>query len=463
MTTKQTKRIVCVLCVGLSMILVPTASAQTDTASIMNRVQKVEDPELGDLIRMAIESRPMTRNETFDTVRKVTQTFSQIKLLDLQIEQISHKIYAVKDTAELRYELLLAKAELESKRSVELANLREMVGIIPRLPLAEQPTETLNAYVSLQMIGSRLYMLDGQAPFTDFWPMRRWRAARFLSEQETLDFLREKLGQEQSLPVRVHVYHEPDGDDGAKALRNKIIHVAKETHAQMETEVRLEEITFVGSGESPFYLREGKITTFYTEGVQRPDGDPEPLVSGSVKPKDLEQHILWRLTMPKNVPLTFRIEHDQESAALARQIADAANDVIKRLNVGQLVDVKMVPVKPVSESVYWGRWRGPVRGDVQEIDLQPNGVCRVTMGDRYGKDLPQEAIKPNTTVSGTWLLTTDTIVVDIKDRNPWGGIFTYRGTLEEDGTLILDKGIVYPQGSFHVSGAPKQTSLKKLD
>ncbi len=45
----------------------------------------------------------------------------------------------------IRYELLLAKAELESKRTKELANLREMVGIVPKLPLAEQPIETLKS------------------------------------------------------------------------------------------------------------------------------------------------------------------------------------------------------------------------------------------------------------------------------------------------------------------------------
>ncbi|MCP4450626.1 MAG: hypothetical protein GY809_04140, partial [Planctomycetes bacterium] len=365
--------------------------------------------------------------------------------------------------AEIRYELLLAKAELESKRTTELANLREMVGIIPKLPLAEQPTETLNTYVSLQMIGGHVYVLDGQKPFVDFWPMRRWKVGGFLSERETLDYLRGKLKHENNLPIRIHIYYAPDTDDAAKKLRNRIISVAKETHSQMDTEIRLEEITFVGSGNATFYLRQGKITTFYTEAMQRPDGNPEPLVSGLVDPKDLQQHILWRLTMPKNVPLTFRIEHDQESASLARQVVDAAKAVVKRLGVGELVSVKSVPVEPVANNVFLGRWRGKTRGDIRELCVQPNGLCEVTMGDRFGKDKTPGAIKAGTTVSGTWLLTTDTIVMDIKDKNPWGGTFTYRGTLGDEGNLIVDKGIVYPQGSFHVSGAPRQMSLKKVE
>jgi hypothetical protein len=120
--------------------------------------------------------------------------------------------------------------------------------------------------------------------------------------------------------------------------------------------------------------------------MKRPDGGPESLATGLVNPKDLEQHILWRLTKPKNVPLTFRIEHDRTSASPARQIADKARSVIKRLGIGELADVKMMPVEPVAETDFLGRWRGEARGDVHEVDVRPEGVCQVTMGDRFGKD-----------------------------------------------------------------------------
>jgi hypothetical protein len=412
---------------------------------------------------MAIEDRPVSREEAFEIVRKVTQSYSQIKLLDLQIEQLAQKAEATTGPAEMRYELLLAKAELESKRTTEFANLREMVGIIPKLPLAVQPIQTLNAYVSLQMIGERLYVLDCQKPFIDYWVVQRWKLAGFLSEKETLDHLRGKLKDKNNLPIRIHIYYDPDTNDAAKGLRNKIISVAKETNSQMDTEVRLEEITFVGSGNSAFYLRQGKITTFYPDAMRRPDGGSEPLATGLVDQKDLEQHILWRLTKTKNVPLTFRIEHDQASASLARQVADTARAVVKRLSIGELVNVETVRVEPVAETAFLGRWRGVTRGDVQEIDVRPNGLCQVTMGDRFGKDKTPEAIKAGTTVAGTWLLTTDEIVVDIKDKTPHGGYYVYRGSFEEDGSLIVDKGMIYPQGSFHVSGAPRQMILKKVE
>jgi hypothetical protein len=438
---------------------------QSQTPSILARAQRVEDPELGDLIRMAIENRKSIINismeETFEIVRKVTQSYSQIKLLDLQIEQIAQKAEATTGPAEMRYELLLAKAELESKRTTEFANLREMVGIIPKLPLAVQPIQTLNAYVSLQMIGERLYVLDCQKPFIDWWVIQRWKSVGLLSGKETLDYLRGRLKDENNLPMRIDVYYDSETDAGARNLRNKIISMSRETKSQMDTEVRLNPISFVGSGNSTFYLRQGKITTFYTHAMQRPDGGSESLVTGLVNPKDLEQHILWRLTKPKNVPLTFRIEHDQASASLARQVADTARAVIKRLGVGELADVETVRVEPVAETVFLGRWLSATRGDIHEIDVRPNGVCQVTMGDRFGKDKTPGAIKAGTTVSGTWLLATDKIVIDIKDRNSTGTDSMYRGYLEEGGNLIVDKGIIYPQGSFHVWGEPRQMILKR--
>jgi len=110
MRTKQIKKLLCVLCLGLPVVLGAVAVGQSQTPSILDRAQKVEDPELGDLIRLAMENRPSTdKNEVFEIVRQITQSYSQIKLLDLQIEQIAQKAEATRGPAEMRYELLLAK------------------------------------------------------------------------------------------------------------------------------------------------------------------------------------------------------------------------------------------------------------------------------------------------------------------------------------------------------------------
>jgi hypothetical protein len=312
------------------------------------------------------------------------------------------------------------------------------------------------------MIGDRLYVLECQKPFVDYWVIQRWKFAGWLSEEATLDYIHGRLRDENNLPMRIHIYYDPDEDPAARSLRNKIISVTKQTHSQMDTEVRLEKITHVGSGNSAFFVRQGKATTFYPHAMKRPDGGPEPLATGLVDPKDLEQHILWRLAKPKNVPLTFRIEYDRESASLAKQIADKARTIVKRLGIGELADVAMVRVEPLAETAFSGRWRGETRGDIHEIDVRPDGICQVTMGDRFGKDKTPGAIKAGTTVPGTWLLATNSIVIDINDKSPHGADYVYRAYPDEEGNLIVDKGMIYPQGSFHVSGEPRQMILKKV-
>jgi hypothetical protein len=84
------------------------------------------------------------------------------------------------------------------------------------------------------------------------------------------------------------------------------------------------------------------------------------------------------------------------------------------------------------------------------------------MGDRFGRDTTPGAVKANTSVSGTWLLTTNEIMIDIKDKNEWGTDNTYRGYLDAEGNLIVDRGVIYPQGSWQDAGGPPMV-LKKVE
>jgi len=83
------------------------------------------------------------------------------------------------------------------------------------------------------------------------------------------------------------------------------------------------------------------------------------------------------------------------------------------------------------------------------------------MGDRFGQDKTPGAVKAHTTVPGTWLLTTSEIMIDIDDKSQWGPDHIYRGYLDEHGDLIVDRGMIYPQGSWHDAGGPLMV-LKKV-
>ena len=86
MRTKRITKCLYVVCLSVPVILGTAATARSQTPSILDRALQVEDPELGDLIRMSMENRQGGRKignaEASDIVRKVTQSYSQMKLLE---------------------------------------------------------------------------------------------------------------------------------------------------------------------------------------------------------------------------------------------------------------------------------------------------------------------------------------------------------------------------------------------
>lgn len=457
MQAKWIKKSLCLLlCFGLTAV----AIGQGDTPSVLDRVQSVDDPELGELIRAAIENqaeiRRSSQKETLELIRKVTLSYTQIKLLDQQIQEVSRKIEAKTGPAEMRYELMLAKTELEAKLMTELANLREVMGIIPKHAFDKKPLETLNAWVILHVLDQGVYVLETLKPFEGYWARRRYKSSGLLSERETLDYVRERLSDPNNLPIRIVLYHTSAMRSSAEDLRGEVISLVRETNCQMEAEVSLKLIDWAGSGESPFFLRAGTISTLHAGGapLKRPDGTSKALVTGVVEPNDLEQHILWRLLHPSNVPLKFRIEHDQASSKLARQTADKVRVVAKDLGIGELVDVERILVDSVPETAFLGRWQAITKGEVQIIDIQPTGVCV------FVQSRGSEPIRDGMTVPGRWFLTPKEIFMDIKDKRS-DGYWVYRGHLDKEGKLVVDRVEITPRGSFGL-GSLRSIVFKKV-
>ncbi len=323
-----------------------------------------------------------------------------------------------------------------------------------------QSAAQLNAWVSLQVLGQRVVVLDTLKPFFDHWSRLRHKVVGALSEKETLDYLRGRLQDKKSLPIRVHIYYLPETKSAVEDLRQQIFALAREANAERDTDVRLEPSFYVGSGESPFYLREGRIRTFYPRSMPRPDGGPEPIRSGLVDPNDLEQHILWRLTMPKNLPLTFRIEYDEASSQLARQVANIAKAVAQRVGLTDLVGVTGALVDPIPEGAFLGKWQALGEGIIQSIDIQPTGVCQVLVGEG------SPALKAGASITGTWVWTVREIQLDINDpiegtwdRDPLH--YAYRAAVSGEGNLVIGRGEIWPQGSF-MHTRPPEMIFKKV-
>jgi hypothetical protein len=455
MKAKWIKKSLCLLlCLGMA----AAAMAQSKTSSVLDRVQNESDPELGELIRAAIENqdklRDDQRTEPLELIRKITISYTQIKLFDEQIAEVSRRLKEVSGPAELRYELLLSKTELEAKLRTELANLRELMGIIPRHAFEKRPIEALSSWITLRVLDQGVYVLECLQPLKEFWARRRYKSHGLQSRKEALDYVREKLKDPNNFPIRIDNSYTAEMSSAAKDLHGKVVSLITEANRQMEAEVNLTQIENVSLGVSLLFLRNGTISILH-EGsfpLKRPDGGTKGLVTGVVEPNDLEQHIQWRLLRPKNVPLKFRIEYDQTSSKLARQIADKVRAVAKDLGISELVDVERILIETVPESDFLGRWQAITKGEVQIIDIQPTGVCVFVKS-------PGSKIQGGPSVPGKWFLTPEKIFIDIKDKREWHN--SYRGHLDKRGNLVVDRGENHVDGSFRVQSDELPTVFKK--
>ena len=463
MRNERMNRSFCLAWLSLMLVVMTTGTGQAapgtsqrGTSNLMDRLEKIDDPELAELIRTAVANhKGAGEQEIREITRRVTQSHAQILLLDLQIAEVDRKIEATPGTEEMRRQLLQTKKELEAKRRTEMGSLREATGITPRLPFGTQPTEALNARVGLQVLEQQVLVLDALKPFSSYWALARYTAVGLVSEREALDYVRGRLNDKRSLPLRIDVYYRREIADAAQRLHERIAALAREANADMQTELRLQSVDFAGSGVSTFYLREGRIRTFQPDPVRRPDGGPDLLLSGVVEVNDLEQHLLRFLLHPGNVPLTFRVEYDDASSTLARQVADTAKGVAKRVGLAELVDVTGALVEPVPETIFLGRWQAVSPGAMQMIDIQPSGACLVTM------DKGTSVIKAGANVRGMWIPTTKEIIVDIKDKIPNNAHYVYRASVDTQGNLLVDRGVIYMQGSFENSD-PQPVVFKRV-
>ena len=439
------KSLFILLCLSLTTV----AIAQSKTPSVLERVQNVDDPELGELIRVTLEKqaehRRPSQKETLELIRRVTLSYTQIKLLDQQIQEVGRKIQANTGTPEMRYELLLAKTELEAKLMEKLADLRELMGVTPRYAFSKQPVDTLNTWLRLNPIDDdRVYVLDTVKPFIDYWATTRFKPLGLMSQGDVMDLIRERLRDPNNLPIRTDILWR---NKAGEELRDRVIGVTREMGAAMQAEVRMGRNDFIGSGEAPFLLRQGRIITFYPLPVRRQDDSSNSsLVTGTVKPHDIESHILWRITFQWNVPLTFRIEYDRASFDLAQHIAEEIRTIAKRLGISELVGVDSILVEPLPETAFLGHWRAISKGDIREITLQPSGQSELTLNRQ------PDGSKGDPEMSAPWYLTTKEIIIDLNKVYAMGHRYVYRGHINSEGNLILDKGLIQCQGSFGLSG-----------
>jgi len=424
----------------------------------MDRLQKEDDPELAELIRTALANhKGVSEKEAREIVRRVTQGRAQILLLDQQIEDLARKIEAQPASAETREELLRSKKELEAKRLAEVAHLREAMGIVPQLSAAKKPEEKLNTWLHLNVLDQRVYMTYTLKPMRSDWAEWHFKPVGLLSHEETLDYVRTRLADKSSRPIRIDLHHPAATSSAAGELQGWILALVQETNAAMDAEVRVQPLNWADSGIATYCLRGNEMRALYPRSIRRPDRAARRIASGRIAPEDLEQHVLWRLTFPGNVPVTVRIEYDEASANLAKQVADTVKATAKRLGCAELVEVTGALVEPVPDTVFLGRWEAISTGEIKTIEVQPKGVCLLTT--REGS----RAIKPGATEMCPWIPLTQEVIFAVEKnqiiKTPF--LDVYRGLINAEGDLVVDRVGIRPQGGIH-SQDPARMVFRKV-
>jgi len=247
MSTNLRRESLFVCCLFLLLVGLTNTVTAKGQASILSRVQTIDDRELGELIRVALENLPESkrlakinpRNKDYEeqkevvekvkleTVRLVTEAYVEIKLLDSQIEQTDAKLHSAGLPEPLARELILAKAELESQRDIKLAQLRETMYIIPKHALGMKPIKHLNGWLKLQVIGDQICVFTGSKPFNEYVYEMSHHFVKLVTVEGAIAYVKEFIVKKDHLPVRIDISRNSEGIKLSEDLQQKMINIIK--------------------------------------------------------------------------------------------------------------------------------------------------------------------------------------------------------------------------------------------
>lgn len=356
-----------VCCIFLLSVGLAGVAIGKEQASVLSRVQTVDDRELGELIRVALENLPESKQlakihpssrdypeqkeavETakLETVRLVTEAYAAIKLLDSQVEQTDAKLHSSGLPEPLARELILAKAELESQREMKLAQLREVMRIIPRHILGRKPVGHLNGWLKLDVIGDQVCVFTCSKPFQEYAYNMRHHFVKLVSGAKAVTFAADFMAKRDHLPVRIDISRNVGGIKLSEQLHKEIITIVKSANLEMEAEVHLDEGIRTGSGTSEVFVEQGKIGGGHR--TRRIGRETVHELSSLIDPNDLENYFRgWLVERPGQLPQRIRIvyDEDEESRNLALRTVKAIEDTAKELGVEKYVEIVQEQVSP---------------------------------------------------------------------------------------------------------------------
>jgi hypothetical protein len=182
---------------GLAVVMMLVGTGQTmagtgerGTPSLMDRLQKDDDPELAELIRTALANhKGVSEKEAREIVRRVVQGRTQILLLDQQIEDLARKIEA--KPASAKRENCCGQEGTRSRSGWPKWRICGSCWESFPVSFQERP-KSLNTWLSLNVVDERVVVLD-TVRVLRLLGCQCYKVAGLLPE-ETLDYVR---GQER--------------------------------------------------------------------------------------------------------------------------------------------------------------------------------------------------------------------------------------------------------------------------
>jgi hypothetical protein len=341
--------------------------------SILNRLQTIDDDELGQLIRIALANLPETKElmdpsisgdrqeeneqlkyeirkaeETAKVIRRVTEVYSQIKLLDTQIEHTEEKINSLKQNSAVRIEMILARAELDSNRTTKLAELREIMNILPKHAFGRKPVTDLKSWFKLDVIDDYVYIVKRLKPYYYSYNYRSFnRFGRYtgsdpvkcMSEEDAIRYVHELIKKQDQLPLRVDISRNASGRKLSKQIRERIIKMVTNENMQLEVEVYLEEKARSSVYKRDYFVKDGK--TYYS--FDRLKRDRPTNLRGSFE-DEVSEHLKY--VGSRSLPVKYKIEYDAEGKDLAFRAKEALKETAKKYSVTQFVEIELREFDP---------------------------------------------------------------------------------------------------------------------
>lgn len=311
-------------------------STAAEQGSILERVAEIKDPELGELIRRALANSPeleYDRAGKATLVRRVTESYLQIKKLDSQIEEVNEKLESPETSDADRVELTLLKAELQTALAKQLAELRETMNLVPEAKY-KHSVDAFNTWLVFDVTGAdSVCVFKYSRPFYEREP-ETWSPTKsecsldkILSLPKAIEYFRGLVKSKVYFPIRVDIFRNSDSSEASEQLKEDIDWVIKSENLEwQEVEVFVNEQIRPKVDAMEVIIKQDGV--FWLDGVLLARGEQDVIAW-------FENHVNSKLSRPGGLPFRFYVQFNDESEDLAVKSAEAIKKMVTDLGLSE--------------------------------------------------------------------------------------------------------------------------------